>query len=92
MQTSNSFLEKFKKANGGYMLRDISKPCRLKRIQQQQLCQSVPYKVAYNYLEGYIRKNLSLIIRNWFIYRVIRILELRGPNFKIILIAEMKPS
>ena len=65
--------------------------CRLKQIQQQQLCQSVPYKVAYNYLEGYVRKILSLIIRNWFIiiYRVInlfRILELHGPNFKIILI------
>ena len=65
--------------------------CRLKQIQQQQLCQSVPYKVAYNHLEGCVRKIWLLIIRVWFIviYKVInlfRILKLHGQNLKIIII------
>ena len=65
--------------------------CILKQIQQQQLCQSVPYKVAYNHLEGCVRKILLLIIRDWFIviYKVInlfRILKLHDQNFKIIII------
>jgi hypothetical protein len=35
MQTNNSSLEKFKKANGGYMLRDISKPHKVLSIHAE---------------------------------------------------------
>ena len=35
MQTNNSSLEKFKRANGGYMLRDISKPHKILTIHAE---------------------------------------------------------
>src|SRR5437870_5337434 len=35
LQTNNSSLEKFKRANGGYMLRDISKPHKILTIHAE---------------------------------------------------------